>query len=250
MCGNVASSGAPQCPDGTPPQPPGCQQQQQQQANQHGAHGAQNHATPACICADGTAMPNSEPCADGSQCSIEGPGSAGGGQPPAEGQQMVAVTLDCSIDDVGEGEQRTSFLQGFRQSVATLMGVQATRIRVDSVTGGSVVVQFEVRAANPGQPGQPSVADAVQALETAFAEGATPVIGGVSALSLELIDLAGSGGPTLGCPTATAALQPLLEVYTDYTAASPAFSRTESSGGSDRPIIAVSARHSPANYPS
>jgi len=239
MCGNAASSGAPQCPDGTPPQPPGCQDQQQPQANQHGAHGAQNHATPACICADGTAMPNAEPCADGSQCSIEGPGSAGGGQPPAEGQQMVAVTLDCSIDDVGEGEQRTSFLQGFRQSVATLMGIQSTRIRVDSVTGGSVVVQFEVRAANPGQPGQPSVADAVQALETAFAEGATPVIGGVSALSLELIDLAGSGGPTLGCPTATAALQPLLEVYTDYTAASPAFSRAESSGGSERPIIAM-----------
>jgi hypothetical protein len=100
--------------------------------------------------------------------------------PPSPEQNSVraAVVLDTSLDNIGSAGDATYtvFTLNFKTDIAMLLNVNVDRLRVNSITAGSVIVDFTVL---PGSDGEPV---ATRTITTAFAVPGV-VIAGVTTLS-------------------------------------------------------------------
>ena len=88
-----------------------------------------------------------------------------------EGQGQVTtavqaeVTLNLDIDSLTGPTARAEFDLNFATDIATLLSIDAARVQVTSVSGGSVVVAFTVIPAPDGTSLSPTV------LQAAFSSG-------------------------------------------------------------------------------
>ena len=75
---------------------------------------------------------------------------------------QLEMTLDTAIEAIPAGsEARKTFVAGFKADVAALLSVPAARVEVLGVRGGSVVVDYKVRA--PPADAAKRIADAKDA---------------------------------------------------------------------------------------
>jgi hypothetical protein len=100
--------------------------------------------------------------------------------PPSPEQNSVrtAVVLDTSLDIIGSvGDATyTVFTSTFKTDIAMLLNVDVDRLRVNSITAGSVIVDFTVLPSSDGEP------VAASTITSAFAAPGV-VIAGVMTLS-------------------------------------------------------------------
>eukprot|EP01043_Picozoa_sp_COSAG02_P024849 COSAG02_NODE_1374_length_13005_cov_5.606152_12_plen_578_part_01 len=81
------------------------------------------------------------------------------------------VTLDLDINNLGSASARADFDERFKTDMATLLNIDATRVQVSGIHGGSVVVAFIVLPAPDGSSLTPAQ------LEAAFNSGVVSLAG-------------------------------------------------------------------------
>ena len=102
------------------------------------------------------------------------------------------VTLDLDIEILSNPSSRANFDELFKADMATLLGIDASRVQVSGVSGGSVVVTFMILPAADG------TSFATADLEAAFNSGA--------------VSLAGADASSLSATTSTVDLAACLQV--------------------------------------
>ena len=91
---------------------------------------------------------------------------------------VAEATLDLDMSAIAEPAARLEFEAGFAADLASSLGVDASRVVVRDIRGGSLVVNFEIMAADDG------VSYSEDALQEAFDTGALAELGGVPVAGL------------------------------------------------------------------
>jgi hypothetical protein len=127
-------------------------------------------------------------CTDGVKNGAE-TGVDCGGQCHACGTVTTAVTLSMQLSTIPVGSSaRATFETSFKADVSQMLNISATRVTVNSITAGSVVVEFSVSPSTGLSQGQNVTAAQTETTLLGDMPGSTTLAGqSVSAVSAQLI---------------------------------------------------------------